>query len=109
ASASAQGLAASPAVSAAARVPVSFFSIVMGLGGLGAAWRAAARAYGVSPWLANGLLAVASALWLALVAGQVAKALAAPARLRAELDHPVHGSVAALGPASLLLLAAGLS
>lgn len=104
-----QGRTASPAVATAARVPASFFAMVMGLGGLGAAWRAASRAYGVSPWLADGLLAVATALWVALLAAQVAKALKAPARLRAELEHPVQGSLAALAPASLLLLAPGLS
>ncbi len=108
ATATVQGPAASRAVAAAARVPASFFSMVMGLVGLGATWRAASRAYGVSPWLADGLLAVATALWVALLAAQVAKALTAPARLRAELEHPVHGSLAALGPASLLLLASGL-
>ena len=53
ATASVQGGTASRAVSAAARVPVSFFSIVMGLTALGAAWRAASRAYGVSAWMAD--------------------------------------------------------
>jgi tellurite resistance protein len=106
---SVQGLTASRAVSAAARVPASFFSMVMGLGALGAAWRAASRAYGVSAWMADGLLVVSIALWAGLFAAQVAKALTARARLGAELAHPVQGSLAALGPASLLLLAAGLS
>jgi len=105
----AAGLAASPAASAAARVPASFFSIVLGLAGLGAAWRAAARAYGVSPWLADALLAISAALWVVLFAAQLVKALTARDALRAELEHPVQGSLATLGPTSLLLLAAGLS
>jgi tellurite resistance protein len=103
------GLAASPAASAAARVPASFFSMVLGLAGLGAAWRAAARAYGVSPWLADALLAASAALWVTLLAAQVVKALVAREALRAELEHPVQGSLAALGPASLLLLASGIA
>lgn len=101
------GLAASPAAGLAARVPVSFFSMVLGVGGLAAAWRAAARSYGTSPWVADVLLVLAAALWVLLLAAQVVKALAAPARLRAELADPIQGSLAALGPASLLLLAAG--
>lgn len=105
---SAPALAASPAVSAAARVPASFFSIVLGLAGLGAAWRAAARAYGVSDWLADALLAVSAALFLGVLAAQVLRAVRG-GTLRAELEHPVSGSLAALGPASLLLLAAGVS
>jgi tellurite resistance protein len=108
-SAPAGGLTASPSVTAAARIPVSFFSIVMGIAGLGAAWRAASQAYKVSAWFADALLAISVALWLALLAAQVAKALTARERLRAELEHPVDGSLAALAPAALLLLTAGIA
>ncbi len=106
--ATATALAASPAAAAASRVPASFFSIVMGLAGLGAAWRSAARAYGVSDWLADALLAVSAALFLGVLAAQVLRAVRGGA-LRAELEHPISGSLAALGPASLLLVAAGVS
>ena len=106
--ASATGLAASPAAAAAARVPASFFSMVLGVAGLGGAWRSAARAYGVSDWLADGLLALASALFLGVLAAQVLRALRGGS-LRAELEHPVSGPFAALGPASLLLVTAGIS
>ncbi len=109
ATASAGGLAASPAVVAAARIPSSFFSMVMGVAWLGAAWRAASQAYKVSEWMADALLAVAVALWALLLVAQLAKAITARERLRAELAHPVEGSLAALAPASLLLLAAGLA
>lgn len=104
----AAGIAASPAATAAARVPASFFSIVLGLAGLGGAWRSASRAYGVSDWLADALLAIAAAIWVAVLAAQVLRAVRGGA-LRAELEHPVSGSLATLGPASLLLLAAGLA
>src|SRR5512133_229708 len=107
-SATATGLAASPAAAQAARVPASFFSIVLGLAGLGAAWRSAARAYGVSDWLADALLAVSAALFLGVLAAQVLRAVRG-GPLRAELEHPISGSLAALGPASLLLVAAGIA
>ncbi len=106
--ANATGLAASPAAAAASRVPASFFSIVLGLAGLGAAWRSAAHAYGVSDWLADALLAVSAALFLAVLAAQLLRAVRGGA-LRSELEHPISGSLAALGPASLLLLSAGVS
>jgi len=99
----------SPAAQLAARVPASLFSTVLGLAALGAAWRGAARAYGTSAWVADALLVVAAALWIALAAAQVVKAVVAGAALRAELADPVEGSLAALGPASLLLLAAGVA
>jgi len=80
----------------------------MGVAGLGAAWRAAARAYSVSPWPATALLVLAAALWIALALAQGVKAAVARDRLVAELEHPVGGSLAALAPASLLVVAAGL-
>ncbi len=104
----ATGLTASPAAATASRVPASFFSIVLGLTGLGAAWRSASRAYGVSDWLADALLAVSAALFVAVLAAQVLR-VARGVSFRAELEHPVSGSLAALGPASLLLLAAGVT
>lgn len=107
--ASAPALASSSAASLALRVPASFFSMVLGLAGLAGAWRNASRAYGVSPWLADGLLAVAAALWVVLFAAQVVKAISARARLGEELADPVRGSLATLAPTSLLLLAAGIS
>ncbi|HET7826207.1 MAG TPA: hypothetical protein VFK90_12805 [Anaeromyxobacter sp.] len=102
----ASGLAASDATAAAVRVPASFFSIAFGLGALASAWRGASRAYSVSPWLSDALLVLTAALWIALFAAQVVKAVTAPDRLRAELDDPVQGSLAALAPASLLAIAA---
>jgi tellurite resistance protein len=102
-------LAASPVAAAAARVPASWFSMVMGLGGLAAAWRAAIRSYRASPWIADALLAVSVALLVVLLAAQAVKAFTARDRLRAELEHPVQGSLAALAPASLLLVAADLA
>lgn len=103
----APALAAASAAETAARVPASFFSMVLGLAGLASAWRGAARAYAVSPWLADALLLLSAVLWVAVFAAQVVKAVTARERLAAELAHPVQGSQAALGPASLLLLAAG--
>lgn len=103
------GLAASPATGTLARVPASFFSMVLGVAALGAAWRGAARAYGTSAWLADALLIVAAALWVVLLGAQVAKAVTAPGRLRAELADPVDGSLATLAPASLLAVAAGVA
>lgn len=105
----ASGLAASSAAGLAARVPVAFFSMVLGLAALGAAWRGAARAYGTSAWVGDALLAVAAALWLVLLAAQVVKIVAARGALGAELADPVQGSLAALAPASLLAIAAGVA
>lgn len=103
------GLASSSATAVAVRVPASFFSIVLGVGGLSAAWDGASRTYGVSPWLSDALLVVSAALWVVFFVAQVVKAATAPERLRAELGDPVEGSLAGLAPASLLAIAAGVS
>ena len=92
-----------------ARVPASFFSMALGVGALAAAWRAAARAYGTSPWLGDGLLIVAAALWVLVLAAQAVKAVSGRARLSAELADPVEGSLVALAPGSLLIIAAGVA
>lgn len=105
----ATALAAGSAAAAAARVPASFFSMVLGLAGLATAWRAASRAYAVSPWLADALLVLSAVLWVVLFAAQGLKAVKARDALVAELVHPVQGSLAALAPASLLALAAGVT
>lgn len=109
ASATSTSFAATPAAALAVRVPASWFSMVMGLGALAAAWRAAVRSYRASPWIADALLAVSIALFVVVLAAQAVKAFTARDRLRVELEHPVQGSLAALAPASLLLLAAGLA
>jgi tellurite resistance protein len=103
------GLATSSATAAAVRVPASFFSIVLGVGGLSAAWDGASRSYGVSPWLSDALLVLSAVLWVVFFVAQVVKAATAPDRLRTELAHPVEGSLAGLAPASLLAIAAGAS
>lgn len=107
ATAPAPALASAHAADVAARVPASFFSIVLGLAGLASAWRGAARAYAVSPWLADALLLVSAVIWVIVFAAQVVKGVTAREKLAAELAHPVQGSQAALGAGSLLLLAAG--
>ena len=86
------------------RIPAGFFPIVMGLGGLGQAWRAAARTHaGLAP-VGDALVLAAVALWILLCASYVAKWISAPELARSEAAHPVSGAFVPLVPASLLLL-----
>jgi len=86
------------------RIPASFFPIVMGLGGLGQAWRAAARTHaGLAP-VGDALVLAAVALWILLCASYAAKWIGAPELARSEAAHPVSGAFVPLAPASLLLL-----
>ncbi|HEY6098658.1 MAG TPA: hypothetical protein VIW03_04470, partial [Anaeromyxobacter sp.] len=51
-------------------------------------------------------LVAAAVVWVIVFGAQVVKAVTAREKLLAELRHPVNGSLAALGPISLLVLAA---
>lgn len=93
----------------ARRIPASFFAIVMGLGGLGTAWRAAARTYPALAPVGDVLIAAAAAVWILLAAAYVAKWATAAAAARSEWEHPVAGAFVALVPASLLLLLPALA
>ncbi|MBI4292666.1 MAG: dicarboxylate transporter/tellurite-resistance protein TehA [Betaproteobacteria bacterium] len=86
------------------RIPASFFSMVMGIAGLGLAWRAAAVPLRVPIPVGNAIVAAASLLWLALALCYAAKWLREPARARAEWKHAIQGAFVGLLPATLLLL-----
>lgn len=70
-------------------VPAAFFGMVLGLGGLGGAWRVATRTWGMPGWVGEALMLAAAAIWCAWIALYVAKWIYAPAAARAELDDPV--------------------
>ena len=48
-------------------VPASFFGIVLGLGGLGGAWRAASRVWGMPSLVGELLMLLAAVVWACLV------------------------------------------
>jgi tellurite resistance protein len=69
-------------------VPAAFFGMVLGLGGLGGAWRVAARTWGMPVWIGDALLLAAALIWCAWIALFVAKWAWAPAAARSELADP---------------------
>ena len=46
------------------RVPASFYGIVLGLAGLGGAWRAASQLWGLWPIVGEALMVLAATVWL---------------------------------------------
>jgi tellurite resistance protein len=98
-----------PLAGLAQRIPASFFTMVMGLGGLGTAWRAAARTYPALAPVGDVLIIAAAAIWMLLAAAYAAKWASTAAAARAEWAHPVAGAFVALVPASLLLLLPALA
>lgn len=70
-------------------VPASYFGMVLGLAGLGSAWRTAHRVWGVSELTGEILLLAAGLLWVALIVLYAGKWVFARSEAVAELGHPV--------------------
>lgn len=89
-------------------VPVSFFGIAVGLLALGNAWRLATPLWHLSSAVAPTLLGAGLVMWLAMLVLYAHKWLAHRDAARAELEHPIQSSFAALVPVSSLLAAMAL-
>lgn len=93
----------------AANMPASYFGIVLGLAGLGNAWRAAARAWELSALVGDIIHVVAALVWAVLIILYVMKAITAPAKFVAEAEHPVQCCFVGLAGVSTMLVAGGLA
>jgi tellurite resistance protein len=91
-----------------APIPVSFFGIAVGLLALGNAWRVAVPLWHLPQDIANAVTWSGLAAWLALLALYAHKWLRHAADARAEMNHPVQASFAALGPVASMLAAMAL-
>ncbi len=90
-------------------LPLPLFAAPLGLGGLGMAWREAARGLGAPGWVGEGLLLLASLLWLLLVGLHLARALRHPQALRADLNHPVRAAFAGAVTIGVMIVAGALT
>lgn len=88
-------------------VPVSLFAAVMGISGLGLAWRKSAPVLGLAPWLGE-VLIFAGVLVFALIAAAYGLKIArTPQAMRDEANDLKQVAFFATVPLSLQLLAAG--
>lgn len=92
-----------------AHLPLALFAAPMGLGGLGLAWRAAHSALGVPAAIGEGLLLLSGLVWVLLAALHLMRALADPARLAADLNHPIRAAFAGAVGIGLMIMAGGLT
>jgi tellurite resistance protein len=89
-------------------VPVSFFGIVLGLTGLGNAWRIARLVWGLPGFVSEALLAAASLIWLVLIVLYTKKWLFARSEAVAELMHITLCCFVGLVGVSTMLVAGAL-
>ena len=87
-----------------APLPASFFGMVLGLSGLGQAWRLASKLWGIPTPIGEVVLLIAALVWLALLLSYLTQAVRHPTVVRNEFKHPVQGSTPALLAVSTLLI-----
>jgi tellurite resistance protein len=85
--------------------PAAFFSIVLGLAGLGNAWTQAQHAWGAPNWPGELLEWVAFAVWVSLTVLYIAKWIARRAEALAEFRDPIQCCFVGLFPVSGALVA----
>jgi len=85
-------------------IPASYFGIVLGLSGLGQAWRIAHSLWQLPSFIGESLLGIAAMVWLILLIAYIVQAVRHPAVVAQEFRHPVQGSTPALLGISTLLV-----
>jgi tellurite resistance protein len=86
-------------------VPVAFFGIAVGSLALANLWRVAIRLWHLPAAIGTLTTVAALVVWLAILVAYGQKWLTRTAEARAEMQHPVQSSFAALGPVSSMLAA----
>ena len=87
------------------RIPASFFGMILGLAGMGQAWRSASAFWGTPHWIGEVILLLASLVWAALLWSLLVQTASHPQEIRKEAEHPVQGGTPALLAISTLLIA----
>ena len=89
-------------------VPASFFGVVLGLGGLGNAWRQAHRVWQLPAQVGEYLVFAAAAVWGVLLLLYVLKTLVARHETLAEMAHPVQCCFVGLIGVAIMIVAIGI-
>ena len=89
-------------------LPAGYYGMVLGIIGMGFAWRYASTLWPVSPHIGEGLVLLAMTIWALLSVAFITRALRFPHSVLSELRHPVQSSFISLFPATTLLVAMGL-
>lgn len=88
-------------------LPAGYFGMVLGIIGMGFAWRYASTLWPVTRWPGESLVALAIVIWFLLTVAFIARAIRFPRSVLAEMRHPVMSSFVSLFPATTMLVAIG--
>ena len=86
-------------------VPAAFFGIVLGLAGLGSAWRAAHQVWQMPAMVGEALMALATMVWALLLLLFVLRWILAREESLGEAHHPVQCCFIGLAGVSTMLIA----
>lgn len=85
-------------------LPAGYFGMVLGIIGMGFAWRYAGTIWPVSSIIGDALVVLATTIWALLMIAFIARAIRFPWSVRQEIRHPVASSFVSLIPATTLLV-----
>lgn len=90
-------------------IPAAYFGMVLGVAGMGTAWRLAASLWHAPAAVGEGLMAVAALIWLGLSAVFIAKWIWFRPAARAEVDDAIQCCFISLFPGTTMLMGAALA
>lgn len=88
-------------------LPAGYFGMVLGIIGMGFAWRYASTIWPVSRVIGDGLVILAMVIWALLAVAFISRALRFPHSVLQEMRHPVASSFVSLFPATTMLVSIG--
>ncbi|MBL8589613.1 MAG: hypothetical protein JNK46_13850, partial [Methylobacteriaceae bacterium] len=97
------GIAPAPGL---AHLPLPLFAAPMGIGGLGMAWREAARVFGAPAAIGEALMGLAAATWLVIFALHLMRLMRHRDAFAADMKHPIRSAFAGAATIGLMLVAA---
>lgn len=92
----------------ALNLPSGYFGMVLGIIGMGFAWRYAATIWPVSHWPGDALVLLAIAIWSLLTLALLVRLIRFPWSIAAEMRHPVMSNFVSLFPATTMLVSIGV-
>ena len=92
----------------ALNLPSGYFGMVLGIIGMGFAWRYAATILPVGHWPGDTLVVLAIAIWSLLTLALLVRLVRFPWSLVAEMRHPVMSNFVSLFPATTMLVSIGV-
>lgn len=90
-------------------LPAGYFGMVLGIIGMGFAWRYASTLWAVPRAIGDGLVMLAIAIWSLLTLAFGLRLIRFPHSVLREMRHPVASSFVSLFPATTMLVAIGIT